>query len=186
AVVADPDLPLGRVDVLDAGERARVLAAGVGPVVAPSAVLVPELIGRQDPGAVALVAGGRTLTYGELSARVDDVARWLVSRGVGAESRVAVMLPRSVDLVVALLAVWRAGGAYVPVDVDYPADRVRYVVADAAPVLVLSSSELSDRVPDAGVPVVLLDKIELGGGAELPAVRADQGAYVIYTSGSTG
>ncbi|WP_308016545.1 amino acid adenylation domain-containing protein, partial [Jidongwangia harbinensis] len=189
AVVADPAAPLARVDVLGPAEHAEVLGSGVGPVVEPS-VLVPELFRRQvarTPHAPAVAAGDEELSYAQLDMCVDDLARWLVEQGVGAESRVAVMLPRSVDLVVALLAVWRAGGAYVPVDVDYPADRVRYVLQDAAPVLVLSSAELAGRVPDAGVPVVLLDAETVGAeGTPLPELHRDQSAYVIYTSGSTG
>ncbi|MCA2215106.1 amino acid adenylation domain-containing protein [Wangella sp. NEAU-J3] len=193
ALVSAPDSPVGRIDVLTRREHADVLSwAGTGggeaAVDGPSLV---ELFRQQvtaNPQAPAVTFGGESLTYGELSARVDGLARWLVGRGVGAESRVAVLVPRSVELVVALLAVVRAGGAYVPVDVDYPADRVRFMVEDAAPVLVLSTAELADRVPDAGVPVVLLDDLAVGAPAdvELPLPRAGQAAYVIYTSGSTG
>ncbi|MCA2219601.1 AMP-binding protein, partial [Jidongwangia harbinensis] len=171
AVVADPDAPLARVDLLGDTERSRMLEAGTGPVAEP-VVLAPDLFRRQverTPQAPAVAAGDVVLSYEQLSARVDGLARWLVEQGVGADSRVAVMVPRSVDLVVALLAVWRAGGAYVPVDADYPAERVRYVLEDADPVLVLSS----------------VDQV---GGAEtvLPRLHAGQTAYVIYTSGSTG
>ncbi|MCA2219577.1 non-ribosomal peptide synthetase, partial [Jidongwangia harbinensis] len=194
AVVVSPERPVSRLDLVDPAERDLLLDAwngepvGEAPVDGPSLV---ELFQRQvaaDPVAPAVTFGGESLTYGELSARVDGLARWLRSRGVGAESRVAVLVPRSVELVVALLAVVRAGGAYVPVDVDYPADRVRFMVEDAAPVLVLSTAELADRVPDAGVPVVLLDDLAVGAPAdvELPLPRAGQAAYVIYTSGSTG
>ncbi|WP_203791629.1 non-ribosomal peptide synthetase, partial [Paractinoplanes rishiriensis] len=175
-LVANPDQPLSRVDVLGGDERDRLLTAGTGPVVEPGE-LAPELFRRQaalTPQAPAVAAGGDLLTYEQLSARADDLARWLVSRGVGPDSLVAVMLPRSVDLVVALLAVWRAGAAYVPVDVDYPAERVRFVLADAAPVLVLSADVL-DGLDTAAAPEVTL-----------PEPRAEQAAYVIYTSGSTG
>ncbi|MCA2219586.1 condensation domain-containing protein, partial [Jidongwangia harbinensis] len=194
AVVASPERPVSRLDLVDPAERDLLLDAWNGEPVGEASVDGPslvELFQRQvaaDPVAPAVTFGGESLTYGELSARVDGLARWLVGRGVGAESRVAVLVPRSVELVVALLAVVRAGGAYVPVDVDYPADRVRFMVEDAAPVLVLSTAELADRVPDTGVPVVLLDEPRTGTPAhgELPLPRAGQAAYVIYTSGSTG
>ncbi|MCA2219584.1 non-ribosomal peptide synthetase, partial [Jidongwangia harbinensis] len=186
-LVADPDLPLARVDVLGPDDRARILDAGTGPVAQPGA-LAPELFREQvarTPEAPAVAAADGVLSYQELASRVDGLARSLVERGVGPESLVAVLLPRSVDLVVALLAVWRAGGAYVPVDGDYPADRIRFVLRDAAPVLVLSSGDLADRVPDVGVPVVRPDAVG-APGTPLPDLHPAQTAYVIYTSGSTG
>ncbi|WP_416969940.1 non-ribosomal peptide synthase/polyketide synthase [Streptomyces sp. 4F14] len=192
AVLASPDLPTGRLDVLSEGERRRVLEEWNDTAVEVPGVSLPVLFEEQvraAPDAVALVCGEVALTYGELDGRVNRLARLLVSRGVGAESRVVVALPRSVDVVVALLAVLKAGGAYVPVDPSYPAERVRYMVEDSAPVLVLSVSGALEEVP-SGAPVVLLDDLaELGSlsGKSLGVVpELSSAAYVIYTSGSTG
>ncbi|WP_416969941.1 amino acid adenylation domain-containing protein [Streptomyces sp. 4F14] len=181
--------PVGRLDVLERGERA-LPGAHQGPVMAVPGVSVPVLFEervRAVPDAVAVVCGEVALTYGELDVRVNRLARFLVSRGVGAESRVVVALPRSVDAVVALLAVLKAGGAYVPVDPGYPAERIVHVVQDSAPVLVLSVSGALEGV--SGVPVVLLDDVDVRGlsGESLGVVpELGSAAYVIYTSGSTG
>ncbi|QFZ21617.1 non-ribosomal peptide synthetase [Saccharothrix syringae] len=176
AAVADPGARLGEVDLLGADERSRVLTGWNDTARDVPATTLPELFAaqvRRTPDAVALVGEDVTLTYAELDARVERLARALRSRGAGPERVVAVLLPRSVDLVVALHAVQRAGAAYLPVDPDYPADRVAFMLADADPVLVLdaeSSREL-DATPATG---------------PLPTVRGGDPAYVIYTSGSTG
>ena len=102
---------------------------------------LPELFQARvaaDPQAVAVVSGDTEVSYGELNARANRLARLLIGRGVGPESIVALALPRSVDLVVAVLAVVKAGGAYLPVDPGYPAQRIGYMLTDAAPVCVLT------------------------------------------------
>ncbi|WP_309500795.1 AMP-binding protein, partial [Streptomyces shenzhenensis] len=134
------------------------------------------------------------MSYAELDERASRLAGVLVSRGVGPESVVAVVLERSVDLVVALLGVWMAGAAYVPVDPSYPAERIGLVLADAGPVCVVTVSGLVGVLPSGGVvPVVCVD--DPGVAAEsarvdpvaLPGlVLPDVAAYVMYTSGSTG
>ncbi|MGP4087822.1 non-ribosomal peptide synthetase, partial [Streptomyces sp. KR55] len=141
---------------------------------------------ERTPGAVAVRGGGDALTYGELEARANRLARYLVGLGVGRESRVGLCLPRGVDMVVALLAVWRAGGAYVPLDPEYPAARLAYMVADSGASVVLATAATAGQVP-AGVDVVLLEE-SAGGAAEALDTVVDpaQLAYVIYTSGSTG
>ncbi|WP_338714886.1 amino acid adenylation domain-containing protein [Streptomyces acidiscabies] len=195
AVLASPDVPTGRVDVLAEGERRRVLEEWNDTAVEVPGVSLPVLFEEQVravPDAVALVCGDVSLSYGELDGRVNRLARLLVSRGVGVESRVVVALPRSIDVVVALLAVLKAGGAYVPVDPEYPAERVRFMVADSAPVLVLSVSGALEEAP-GDVPVVLLNEPAVIGELETlsgvsPGVvpELSSAAYVIYTSGSTG
>ncbi|KJS52308.1 hypothetical protein VM98_32275, partial [Streptomyces rubellomurinus subsp. indigoferus] len=117
---------------------------------------------------------------------------YLVGMGVGPESFVALALPRSVELVVAVLAVWKAGGAYLPVDPAYPAERISYMLDDARPQLVLTRSDVADRVPD-GRPATVLDDpaviaaVEAQSAAELVSpARLSNPAYLIYTSGSTG
>ncbi|MFE2753051.1 non-ribosomal peptide synthase/polyketide synthase [Actinosynnema sp. NPDC059335] len=180
AVVADPDVPLGRIDVLDAAERERVLRGWQGPVRDVPPATLPALFEawvRRDPSAVAVVFEGVSLTYGELDVRANRLARWLVGRGVGPGSLVALVLPRSLDLVVAVLAVVKAGGGYVPVDPAYPAERIAFVLDDAKPVVVLDDLAFLDGVDVSGAD---LTDVERGRS------HVDDVAYVIYTSGSTG
>ncbi|WP_416987057.1 amino acid adenylation domain-containing protein, partial [Streptomyces sp. T028] len=128
------------------------------------------------------------MTYGELDERASRLAGVLVGRGVGPESVVAVVLERSVDLVVALLAVLKAGGAYLLVDPSYPVERIGFMLADAAPVCVVTSGDVVGVLPQGGtVPVVCVDDPGVVDGVVLPGrVRPDAAAYVLYTSGSTG
>uniref|UniRef100_UPI0015F0D311 non-ribosomal peptide synthetase n=1 Tax=Streptomyces shenzhenensis TaxID=943815 RepID=UPI0015F0D311 len=194
-IAQHPSCPLGAVSVLDDDQRRRVLTewndAG-GPV--PDATL-PELFEARvadEPGAVAVVDDGETLTYAQLNERADRLARYLADAGVGPESLVGVVMPRSAGLIVALLGVLKAGGAYVPVDPDYPAERIGFVLADSAAQCVLTITACAAVVPE-GVPVLLVDDLtaqadtgvfsRAGRGGVL---RPEHPAYVIYTSGSTG
>ena len=199
-----PHTTLDHIEVLDAVERQRVLTEwnDTGREV-PQGTL-PELFQAQvarTPEATAVVFEGACLSYGELNGRANRLARLLIARGVGPESLVAVVMERSADLVVALLAVVKAGGAYLPVDPGYPADRISYLLTDAAPVLALTDQASAAKVTGAGLPalpVLVLDDpalvAELAGldgadvtDAERPAALVPQHpAYVIYTSGSTG
>ncbi|MFF6835878.1 amino acid adenylation domain-containing protein [Streptomyces sp. NPDC012438] len=200
-LAADPGMRVGDVDVLTPGERTELeRAAGAAPAV-PDTTLV-ELFERQAalrPAETAVVFEGVSLTYGGLNARANRLARRLVARGVGPESLVGVALERSADLVVALLAVLKAGGAYLPVDPDSPADRVAHIVEDARPVLfVTTSADTAVRDLAGAVPLVHLDEDgtedddPAASGADLTdaerraPLSADHPAYVIYTSGSTG
>ncbi|MFE9749522.1 amino acid adenylation domain-containing protein [Saccharothrix saharensis] len=176
SVTADPDVRLHDVDILG-DERDTVLVAWNDTARTVPDTTLPALFtaqARRTPDAVALVAEGQTLTYAELDARVERLAAALHARGAARERVVAVLLPRSVDLVVALHAVHRAGAAYLPVDPGYPADRVAFMLADADPVLVLDADALRDLEDAPAVDVAL------------PEVRGADPAYVIYTSGSTG
>uniref|UniRef100_UPI00037D6C53 non-ribosomal peptide synthetase n=1 Tax=Nocardiopsis potens TaxID=1246458 RepID=UPI00037D6C53 len=204
--VADPARRIGDLDLLDGAERARLTTGPATPAgAAPTAgATLPELFEervRSAPGAVALTADGTELTYAELNARANRLAHWLIRRGVGAEHLVGLALPRSADLVAAVLAVGKAGAGYLPIDPDHPAERVAHIAADAAPSLVLTSAdappELLAALRAAGVEAVPLDAPETAaacgacpatdpGPAERGALRPDQRAYVIYTSGSTG
>ncbi len=173
-VVAAPDMPVSRVDVLAPGERKALLDLGMGESVDVEPALLPELFAARaaaEPDSTALVCGDVTMSFGELAARVDRMARWLIAAGVGPGDPVAVMLPRSADSVVALLGVVAAGAMYVPVDVSYPEDRVRFMLADAAPRVVITTAELPDG------PV---------GTGERRVPAPSDPAYMIYTSGSTG
>ncbi|MFE4371757.1 amino acid adenylation domain-containing protein [Streptomyces sp. NPDC056835] len=193
----DLDRPIGRVELTSGAERDRLLHEfGVSP--RESAELSwPAAFERQvrrTPDSVALVCEDRELTYAELNAAANRLARLLAARGVGAEDVVAVAMPRSPELVVSLLAVLKAGAAYLPLDVDHPQDRVLYMLDDAGARTVITTRELSDVLPKApGVGHLLLDAPSVASEyAALDAsdpgvpITLDQAAYVIYTSGSTG
>ena len=147
----------------------------------------------QFPDAIALTAGERSLSYGELEASANRLARRLIAAGAGPDRIVGVSLSRSADLIVALLAVLKSGAAYLPLDPAYPAARLEYLLSDAKPVTIVSGPGV--EVPDSRLP-----RIELGGEDgdriwdasaitdtdRLSSLHPDQPAYVIYTSGSTG
>ncbi|MEV0254287.1 amino acid adenylation domain-containing protein [Streptomyces sp. NPDC050732] len=196
-VTADPTTLVRDLDVLSAAERRRVLALSAGPA-APAPETLPDTVARhaaRTPDAVALEADGLRLTYAQLSSRVDRLAGLLTRHGAGPGQTVALALGRGADLPVAALAVQRAGAAYVPVDPDYPADRVRRTLDDAAPALLVTDARTAeaDVLPHTGLPRIVLD--DLGDDAyageppvAVPAPRIDpaHAAYVIHTSGSTG
>jgi amino acid adenylation domain-containing protein len=140
-----------------------------------------------SPDAPAATSGGRALTYGRLDALARGAAAGLVGQGVRPGDRVAVLVERSTSLVVALVAVWKAGAVYVPIDPDHPADRVRYLLDDCAAPVVLTEAALLERVP-AGSTVVLDDRRGPDPTDAVPGHKPvlDDLAYVIYTSGSTG
>ncbi|WP_405776260.1 amino acid adenylation domain-containing protein [Streptomyces sp. NBC_00859] len=202
AVTADPGRPLRTYDVLTAAERARAADWGTGPVGSLPGSTVPALFGqwvRRTPEAPAVRDADTTLTYGELDVRADALARDLVARGIGPEDRVAVALPRTHDLVVALLGVLKAGAAYLPLDPDYPAQRLSYMLDDAAPRLLLTTPGIHRRLPESAVPYLYAGDLGNGAGdatgavpgaaapaGHVPALLPAQPAYVIYTSGSTG
>lgn len=143
---------------------------------------------REQPGHTAVIGAGGELTYGELAARVDRLARYLQDRGVGRRDRVGVHLGRSVDLPVALLAVLRVGAAYVPLDPAFPAARLAFMAEDAGLVAVLTEAG-AGPLPPLECPIVDLAEtpwLETAGALALPEVGPSDLAYVIYTSGSTG
>ncbi|MCX5401661.1 non-ribosomal peptide synthetase [Streptomyces sp. NBC_00102] len=194
--VADPDLPVGDLDPLGPDERDRMLAQGRGRDRPLPALTAPEAIREQaarTPHAVAVRDERTTLTYAELDARADTLARTLRARGAGREDRVAIAAPPSAHTVVAMLAVLRAGAAYVPVDPEYPQARIRHMLDDARPVLLLTTEATGPSLPEAGVDRLVLDAPadrEAQDAPELPDFRhvphPQDPAYVIYTSGSTG
>ncbi|WP_156756938.1 non-ribosomal peptide synthetase [Actinokineospora pegani] len=175
AAFADrPRRPVREIDLLP--DRDAVLALGRGPVVeAPGCVL--DVLAERDPASVAVDG----LTHGELDARANALAAWLVDQGVGPERAVAVALPRSAEVVVAMVAVWKAGGVFVPVDAAYPAERIALLLDDASPAVVLTTSQWADRFDH---PVTALDTLDLPAAEGVDRPRG--AAYAIYTSGSTG
>ncbi|MFH8344482.1 amino acid adenylation domain-containing protein [Streptomyces sp. NPDC018045] len=201
-LMADCSVPVGRVGVLDADEHALVVADWNRTDAPVTAATTPELFRAQagrTPGAVAVQDGRETLTYAELEHRAGQLARHLTGHGVGPECRVAVVVERSVAMAVTVLAVAMAGGVYVPVDPEYPAERVAFVLRDAEPAVVVCTTRTRAAVPAGahGSTVVLDDPAVAGAVARLAGgslsdaerrapLRADHPAYVIYTSGSTG
>ena len=110
------------------------------------------------PDAVAVVFDSKELSYGQLNERANRLARLLIEQGAGPERFVALAVPRGPDMVVALAAVWKAGAGYLPIDSDYPADRIGFMFTDARPALVVTTSTVADRVPEAaGVVWLVLD-----------------------------
>ncbi|MFC6086407.1 non-ribosomal peptide synthetase, partial [Sphaerisporangium aureirubrum] len=183
-VAADPSVRISRLDVLDAAELRTVLDEWNDTAQPLPAASLPELFrarAERAPDAVAVVAAGVTLTYGELDERSDRVANWLRGRGVGVEGRVGVVMDRSADLVAVLLGVVKAGAAYVPLDASHPVERLRAVVAEAGVSLVLADRDL----PELGT-VPAAEALAGSLGAVPLVVSPDHLAYVMYTSGSTG
>ncbi|MQP34357.1 amino acid adenylation domain-containing protein [Rhodococcus erythropolis] len=195
AMVADPSVRVGDVDMFDSGERSLVLESWNGTAHEVADVSLVDVFDAQveaSPDAVAVSFEGVSLSYAEFDSRVNRLARYLVSVGVGPESLVGVAVRRSVDLLVAVYGVLKAGGGYVPVDPDQPAERNAYVLESASPVCVISTSDVGF---DAGVvPVVEVDVVDVSGFSDNPVSDIDRvspllsgnAAYVIFTSGSTG
>ncbi|MFE1327372.1 amino acid adenylation domain-containing protein [Streptomyces sp. NPDC058735] len=176
-VVADPDVRVGDLDVLGADEREWLLRTAndtAEPTLEQGLVAAVERQARATPRALAVIGEERSLTYRDLDTEANRLAHWLIDRGVRPESLVAVRLPRSTELVVALLAVLKAGAAYVPIDPDHPRSRIDHILKDSDPALVLDAEALA------------ADRSACPDSPPAPAVSPGNTAYVIYTSGSTG
>nr|WP_271220665.1 non-ribosomal peptide synthetase [Streptosporangium carneum] len=201
AVVASPDLPVGAFELLDPAERRQILVEWNDTAREPLPTSPAELFEAQaarTPGGTALVTENGSLSYAELNARANRLARHLMDRGACPERFVGVALPRSTEMIVALLAVAKTGAGYLPIDPDYPPERIGSMIEDADPVTVLSTAELLPSLPTSGVPCVAVDAEETGRdlagrpetnltARERPAdPKPEHPAYVIYTSGSTG
>ncbi|PSJ18787.1 non-ribosomal peptide synthetase [Nitrosomonas supralitoralis] len=144
----------------------------------------------QQPDSIALLMGEQEISYAELNARANKLAHRLIQLGVGPEMRVGVAMERSLDIIVTLLAILKSGAAYIPLDLDYPDDRLAFMIKDSAILLLITQSKVLSKLElDAAVPKLIVDTIELeiesACNPELP-VHEHNIAYVIYTSGSTG
>ncbi|ROO59670.1 non-ribosomal peptide synthase protein (TIGR01720 family)/amino acid adenylation domain-containing protein [Micromonospora sp. Llam0] len=195
----------GRLDLLSSDERHRLSTQGRNPAPVPVATL-PELVearAAETPEAVAVRCGARKLTYRELNADANRLARVFVDRGIGPEQFVALAMPRGVELVTAILAVTKAGAGYLPVDPEYPRPRVEQMLADAAPACVVFADGVAAPVARAAADAAGLSCLDLDDPALLrvlpgqpthdltdrerrTVLRPTHPAYVIFTSGSTG
>ena len=193
-----PDSTLGQLSMLDEEERALVLEtwnATARPIPEHETVHGAVLAAlARDPGRIALQCGPEQLSAGELNVRSERMARLLRRHGVGPGSVVGVAVPRSTDLVVVLLGVLRAGAAYLPLDPEFPHERLAFMVKDSGAKLVVSTSTSVPKLAGTDVPTILLDPETHLLDSAPPAPNQDHDreagpadrAYVIYTSGSTG
>jgi nonribosomal peptide synthetase DhbF len=202
AVAADPGARIGSLDILSARERDTLLVGWNDTGADVPVGTLPDLFQEQvraDPDAVAVRCEGAELTYGQLDERANRLARLLTARGAGPERIVALALPRSAESIVALLAVAKSGAAYLPLDTDYPAERIAFMLADARPLLAVTTTATGDRLPCVtALPHLLLDDPATAAALDAASPREvtdaerrcallpAHPAYVIYTSGSTG
>ncbi|MFJ9862934.1 amino acid adenylation domain-containing protein [Streptomyces sp. NPDC101165] len=199
AAATDPGRPIGSVDLLDPEERhTQVVRWNDTAADRPTSRWLTDLFEEQaarTPGATAVRSDGTSLTYEELNSRANRLARRLSTAATGPDPMIALLLPRDTSLPVALLAVLKAGAAYIPLDAGYPAERINRMLTDAAPALVLTTAEYAGQLPP-DVPVLRIDEAERAAARlpagdltdeERPTARHPQRtAYVIFTSGSTG
>ncbi|MFC5855923.1 amino acid adenylation domain-containing protein, partial [Streptomyces chlorus] len=199
-VVARPQARLGDIDVLGETELRELTVArndtdsGIVPRTFPD--LFAEQVGR-GPDATAVTDDDRSLSYAGLDAIANRLAHHLIGRGIGAEDLVAIAMPRSAEMVAAVLAVHKAGAAYLPIDPGYPGERIAYMLGDAAPALLITTGRTAADLPPGEVPHVLFEDLPGGPDDGMPShaptdndrvrpLRPDHPAYLIYTSGSTG
>ncbi|WP_431236964.1 amino acid adenylation domain-containing protein [Mycolicibacterium aichiense] len=194
AMIKDPTRPLSSIELLDGAELARLDRWSNRAVLnqtEPEPVSIPTLFAAQAaraPEALALNWREQSWTYRELDAAANRFAHLLVSRGAGPGQRVALLLPRSAEAIVGILAVLKTGAAYVPLDPVVPAARMQFMLDDAAPVAAITNAELADRLQGRDLTVIDINDPALGGQANsaLPGPAPDEIAYIIYTSGTTG
>ncbi|MFC7803310.1 non-ribosomal peptide synthetase DhbF [Bacillus subtilis] len=202
AAESDPDEQIGNLDILAPEERSSMVADWQSVSEKIPHACLPEQFEKQAalrPDAIAVVYENQALNYAELNERANRLARMMISEGVGPEQFVALALPRSLEMAVGLLAVLKAGAAYLPLDPDYPADRIAFMLKDAQPAFIMTNTKAANHIPPVeNVPKIVLDDPELAEKlntypAENPKNKDRtkplsplNTAYVIYTSGSTG
>ncbi|MEP7242923.1 MAG: amino acid adenylation domain-containing protein [Gammaproteobacteria bacterium] len=198
AIAANPDCPVQQLPLLAEAERMQVLLGFNNTATSPQPNhLVHELFEAQatrTPRAVALICADQQLTYAELNRKANQVAHALLEYGLRPDERVALYMDRSVDAIVGLLGILKAGAAYVPLDTTYPTERLTYMLRDSAPVVLLTQERLKDTLPVGRARVVAIDAEEDGVSRQPECNLEAAGlgltpqhvAYVIYTSGSTG
>ncbi len=195
ALVAEQQQLVSQLNLLDADEQQHILRLWNQTDAGFSAQrLVHELVAdraQENPQAVAVKFDAQTLTYGELDRQANRLAHALIARGIGPEVRVAIAMPRSAESLVAFLAVLKAGGVYVPLDIEYPRDRLLYMMQDSRAQLLLTHTHALQQLPiPQGMQMLAIDRSEEWADHSDTAphieLHGDNLAYVIYTSGSTG
>ncbi|WP_458574273.1 amino acid adenylation domain-containing protein [Mycolicibacterium sphagni] len=194
AMTADPTRRLSTIDVLDVAERDSLAAWGNRAVLAEplsAPVSIPAAFAAQVarvPDAVALRCGVESWTYRQLDETSNRYAHLLIAHGAGAGQRVALLLPRSAEAIVAILAVLKTGATYLAIDPTVPEARMQFVLDDAAPIAAITTSELRPRLDGRDLMIVEFDEPAVAGQPDtaVPAPAPDDIAYVIYTSGTTG
>ena len=195
AMCADPGRRLSSMDLLEEGERAYLDGVGnravLTPTPTPAPVSIPVVWAAQvarTPTAVAVTFEGRSLTYRELEEASNRLAHLLAGLGVGPGDVVGLLLERSAQAITAIVAVLKTGAAYLPIDPIYPDARIQFLLDDAAPIAVITATELSGRLTGRDLLVIDIDdpRIATYPCAGLPAPAADDIAYILYTSGTTG
>lgn len=191
-IVTDPLKPVSAYSLLNETERKQLLVDwNQTQVDYPRESCIHDLFAEQvkrTPNAIALQFGAETLTYKELDRRSTRVAKVLASRRVKPEMLVGLFVHRSLEMVIGQLGVLKAGGAYLPLDPSFPAERLAFMLADSGASILLTQSTLLDRLPESNAEVICMDDIEgmKSSTKKLPSASPDDLAYVIYTSGSTG
>src|SRR5262245_61833432 len=191
-IIANPDAHLSDLPILTLAEQQQLQQWNDTVQQFSSTLLVHQLFEQQAalrPSAPALIFEDQTLTFSEINSRANQLARHLLSCGLEPEARVGVMLPRTPDALVALLAIFKAGGCYLPLDPEYPPERLAFMLEDAAVSLLITEESLRVHLPEQATPIITLDAEQLAQQSveniEIE-VRPEQLAYIIYTSGSTG
>lgn len=200
--ISEPDRPIGLLEIMSPEERQEILVDWNGSSEEIPHKCLPALLEErvsQYPHNIALVYEDTSLTYEELNKKANQLAHLLIAKGVGPEQFVALAMPRSLEMVVGLLAVLKAGAAYLPLDPEYPNDRLTFMLSDAQPACVLTSSGVASKLPEMhDIRQIILDEAsiieELGHHSILNPTDRDRihplsplnSAYIIYTSGSTG
>src|SRR5713226_961607 len=193
-IVANPDQRVRDLPLLDEAERRQLLVEWTDTTVDYPFRCIHELFAEQaaaTPDAVALISKDQQLTFAELEQRANQLGHYLQKRGVGPEVVVAVCMERSIEAMIALLGILKAGGAFVPVDASYPAERVNFLLEDSRAPIVLTQERLRESLTLSASEPICLDAQWAEIAAESPEAPActatpDNAAYLIYTSGSTG
>jgi nonribosomal peptide synthetase DhbF len=196
AVAASPQLEVGNIDLLEENERKQILeewnrTARDYPHISRLTELV-EKHAERSPGAMAVTCQGKELNYKDLNDRANQLARYLIRQGVGPETKVGICVERSVGMVIGLLGIWKAAGAYVPLEPSHPDDRLKLIVKDAEIRFLVTGGQLVDRFSDQpSLQLIDLNKDWEAIAQQSPEniqaqLTPDHAAYVIYTSGSTG
>ena len=186
-VAVDPACPIRDLPLLGEEERRRLLVEWNDTARPVEPALLPAAISRSRPDAVAVRLGDERVTYAQLDRRAAAIAAVLRSSGLGPGALVGLCLDRSPDMVAALLAILRIGAAYLPLDPDFPAARLDYIVKDAGAAALLTQTRLAERIADTALPRILIEQVPDAFEDAPPApVAPEDLAYVLYTSGSTG